>query len=232
MAALFTQKTFQDAAGISSELAAKWHYPLSAAFPLAEINSAERIALVIAECGHESAGFTRLEESLNYTPQALKDTFNKGGVIRFTDFDALKYGRVGNKPADQKMIGILAYGGRMGNKPAPSTDGYDYRGFGIIQGTGADNWRAFLKWLRGIHRADYVATLKPQDLAENPVLAAEHMAWYWQSRDLNKWADARDVLTCSRVINCGSATTKATPNGLQDRLERYKRAIKVMTGRA
>ncbi len=122
MPAQFTIGALRDAAGITTELAAKWHGPLSAAMPLAQINTAERIAMHIAQCGHESGGFKQLEESLNYTPEALKATFNKG-VIRFTDFDAYRYGRTPGKPADQRMIGILAYGGRMGNLPAPRVDG-------------------------------------------------------------------------------------------------------------
>jgi putative chitinase len=226
MAETFTVRTFQDAAGISADLAAKWHAPLVAAMPLAEINTAERIAMCIAQCGHESGGFRSVEESLNYTPEALKATFNKGS-IRFTDFDAYRYGRKPGLPADQRMIGILAYSGRLGNAPAPSDDGYNYRGRGLIQITGKDNYRAFGVWFG-----------MPEIFEQNPGLvakpehAAKSAAWYWQANGLNKWADVGDVLTCSRAINLGSATSKGTPNGLADRQERYKRAIAVMRGRA
>ena len=217
MAALFTQKTFQDAAGISSELAAQWHAPIVAAMPLAEINTAERIAMFIAQCGHESGGFKNTEESLNYTPEALLATWPG----RFTPSVAARVGRTATHAADQRAIAVAAYGGRMGNKPAPSDDGWVYRGRGLIQITGADNYRAFSEWAEKNGGAE--------NSTDHGALSA---AWYWQKNSLNKWADLRDVLTASRVINLGSATTKATPNGLQDRLERYKRAIKVMAGRA
>jgi putative chitinase len=224
MAAQFTIGALKDAAGISSELAAKWHGPLSAAMPLAQINTAERIAMFLAQCGHESGGFKQVEESLNYAPEALKATFNKG-VIRFTDADAYRYGRMPGEPADQRMIGILAYGGRMGNLAAPSDDGYRYRGRALIQLTGKDNYRAFGVW----YGKPELFVLNP-DLLAQPEYAAMAAAWFWQANGLNKWADAGDVLTCSRVINIGSATTKATPNGLDDRKAKFKRALPVMRG--
>ena len=216
MAALFTQKAFQDAAGISSELAARWHAPIVAAMPLAEINTAERIAMFIAQCGHESGGFAKTEESLNYTPEALLATWPG----RITPALAYMIGRTATRPADQRAIAIAAYGGRMGNRPAPSDDGWVYRGRGLIQITGADNYRAFGEWAK----RKYVSPTE-----DHSALSA---AWYWNASELNKWADLRDVLTASRVINLGSSTSRATPNGLNDRLERYKRALKVMTGRA
>jgi putative chitinase len=217
MSATFTQRAFQDAAGISPELAAKWHAPLVTAMPLAEINTAERIAMFIAQCGHESGGFRNVEESLNYTPEALLATWPG----RFTPTLAAMIGRTAAHAADQRAIAAAAYGGRMGNRPAPSDDGWVYRGRGLIQITGADNYRAFGEWAE-----------KKGGVENGTDHGAMSAAWFWQANGLNKWADLCDVLTCSRVINLGGATSRATPNGFNDRLERYKRAIKVMTGRA
>jgi putative chitinase len=218
MGAIFTQKAFQDAAGISTELAAKWHAPLVAAMPLAEINTAERKAMFIAQCGHESGGFARTKESLNYTPAALLATWPG----RFTDYDANQYGRIGAQKADEPAIARLAYGGRMGNDNVG--DGYKYRGRGLIQITGKSNYGVFWAWL-GVNE-------RPETIDQMPEFAAASASWFWQANSLNKWADLCDVLTCSRVINLGSSTSRAKPNGLADRLERYNRAIKVMTGRA
>ena len=90
MGAIFNVKTLQDATGMDAQLAAKWHGPITAAMPLAQINTAERIAMFLAQCGHESGGFKSTEESLNYTPEALKSTFNTAVKIRFTEADAEK----------------------------------------------------------------------------------------------------------------------------------------------
>jgi putative chitinase len=227
MAAQFTIGALKDAAGITTELAAKWHAPLSVAMPLANIITADRIAMFLAQCGHESGGFKQVEESLNYTPEALLSMWPS----RFAHGLHELHGRTRTQAANQKAIGIIAYGGRMGNLPAPSDDGYKYRGRGLIQVTGLDNYRAFGNWwLHSPAPASVGFVLdKPESLAQ-PENAALSAAWFWQANNLNKWADLGDVLTCSRVINLGSATSKATPNGLEDRKARYKRALAVMRG--
>lgn len=221
MPAQFSIGALRDATGMTPELALKWHGPLSAAMPRARILSAERIAMFLAQCGHESGGFQQLEESLNYTPEALLKMWPN----RFTPALANWHGRTAAHPANQREIGILAYGDRMGNLPAPSDDGYRYRARGPIGITGKDNYRAFGAW----YGSPELFVLNP-DLLAQPEHGALAAAWFWDANGLNKWADLGDVLTCSRVINLGSATTKATPNGLEDRKARYKRAIAVMRG--
>lgn len=218
MGSTLNATTLQDAAQISYVLAMKWLGPLTAAMAVAEINTAERKAMFIAQCGHESGGFASVEESLNYTPRALTSTWPQ----RFSVQLAQVLGRTPDRVANQQQIARVAYGGRMGNAPAPSDDGWDHRGRGLIQVTGKDNYEAFWKWL-GRRES-------PEDLAK-PELAALSAAWFWQTNKLNKWADLKDVDTASRVINLGSSTTKAIPNGLEDRRSRYRIALAVMTGR-
>jgi len=55
-----------------------------------------------------------MTESFNYTPAALL----KWWPHHFTPAQAMTYGRTAYHLANQKMIGELAYGGRMGNAPA------------------------------------------------------------------------------------------------------------------
>ena len=218
MGAILNATTLQDAAGVSYVTALKWLRPLTAAMSVAEINTAERQAMFVAQCAHESGGFLVLEESLNYTPQALV----KQWPNRFSPTLAQTLGRTPERAASQRQIARIAYGGRMGNAPAPSDDGWEYRGRGLIQVTGSDNYTAFFKWLGRKEEPDALAT---------PELAALSAAWFWQANKLNNWADARNVDIASRVINLGSATTSAVPNGLDDRRARYKQALAVMTGR-
>jgi putative chitinase len=109
----------------------------------AKYGIAEDIHIVhlMAQLSHESGRGTEMTESLNYKPAALL----KQWPSHFTPAQATAYGRTAEHPADQKMIGELAYGGRMGNAPAPSEDGYNYRGRGFIQTTGKNSYAELAK---------------------------------------------------------------------------------------
>ena len=95
--------------------------------------STEQTAMFLAQCGHESAGFTRLEENLNYSAKALYNVFRKY-------FPTLPMAE--NYARRPEAIANLVYGSRMGNGSAESGDGWKYRGRGIIQITGKYNYRS------------------------------------------------------------------------------------------
>ena len=103
---------------------------------------------------------------------------------------------------------------RLGNTPEDDGDGERYRGRGLIQITGTDNYRACSVGLFG----DSQHLLDHPELLEQPELAARSAAWFWQSRGLN---DETDFLQITRKINGGT-------NGLQDRLAYYDRAKGVL----
>ncbi|EEO0128092.1 glycoside hydrolase family 19 protein, partial [Salmonella enterica subsp. enterica] len=118
---------FQQAACISAELAARWYPHIIAAMSEFGITAPLDQAMFIAQTGHESAGFTVLKESFNYSVGALKKTFGK----RLTTYQCEMLGRIdGRQVAHQPQIANLVYGGRMGNKDAG--DGWKYRGRGLI----------------------------------------------------------------------------------------------------
>ncbi|ECJ4470738.1 glycoside hydrolase family 19 protein, partial [Salmonella enterica subsp. enterica] len=129
------ESQFQQAAGISAELAARWFPHIDAAMSEFGITAPLDQVMFIAQTGHESAGFTVLKESFNYSVEALKKTFGK----RLTPYQCEMLGRVdGKQVAHQPQIANLVYGGRMGNKDAG--DGWKYRGRGLIQITGLENY--------------------------------------------------------------------------------------------
>lgn len=103
---------------------------------------------------------------------------------------------------------------RLGNTPEDDGDGERYRGRGLIQITGTDNYRACSVALFG----DGEHLLAHPELLEQPELAARSAAWFWKSRGLN---DETDFLQITRRINGGT-------NGLQDRLAYYDRAKGVL----
>lgn len=168
-----------------------------------EIADGLRLQHFVAQLAHESAGFTRLEENLNYSADALHRLWPN----RFTQEQAQDYAR------QPERIANRVYGGRMGNGPESSGEGWLYRGRGLIQLTGKDNY----------HRASQ-AVFGDARLLANPDAAADHgpapliAGWFWQSHACNELADADDLEGITRRINGGL-------NGLHDRqlwLERAK----------
>lgn len=120
----------------------------------------------------------------------------------------------GNAYLSKYDTGSLAK--RLGNTPEADGDGQKYRGRGLIQVTGRDNYAACSEALFGDARL-----LDTPQLLEEPIHAAMSAAWFWQSRGLNTLADKGDFLLITKRINGGT-------NGLKDREELYKRALKVL----
>lgn len=186
----------------------QWHNALSQLLPDYEINTAQRIAAFIAQCSHESAGFTALRENLNYRWQSLRKIFPKYFP---TDELAQEYA---NKPNKQEAIANRVYANRMGNGPESSGDGWRFCGRGLIQLTGRDNYSWFAASL-GIsveEASEYLQTFEG---------AAQSACWFWETNGLNRWADAGDILTLTKRINGGTI-------GLDDRIKHYNHALHVL----
>ncbi len=196
------------AAGLPLGQATAWLPHINGAAWRASIVNAPRWAMWLAQIGHESGGFARLVESLDYTPDALMRTWPS----RYTHKLAELHGR-GAVRANQKAIAMHVYGGRMGNRPG-TDDGWKYRGRGLIQVTGRDNYRACGEALG-------LPLLAQPELLQEPEHAAMSAAWFWALRSLNAAADMRDVERATRAINGGI-------NGLADRQARYRVACSAL----
>lgn len=197
---------FQKAANISAELAARWFQPIDAAMTEFGITSIDDQAMFIDQVGHESGGFTCIVENLNYSVEGLKATFGK----YFPGNTAEQYGRTATQPANQKAIANIVYAHRMGN--VAENDGWNYRGRGLIQITGHDNYRDCGAGLG----ADLL--LVPQ-LLEQDEYAARSAAWFYTAKGCLKHSG--DVKAVTKIINGGS-------NGLDDRQARYDKAKSVL----
>jgi putative chitinase len=181
-----------------------WLDPLTAAFTRFEINTPERQAAFIGQCAHESANFKTLQENLNYSAKGLNATWPS----RFpSEEQAQPYHRQPEKIANK------VYSGRMGN--LDEGDGWKYRGRGLIQLTGKDNYRLASDAL-GV---DFIAD---PDLVLTKEYAALTAAWYWNKRGLNKEADAKDFTGMTKKINGGVI-------GLADRVAHINTALGVLT---
>jgi putative chitinase len=167
------------------------------------INTWPRVSMFLAQTAHESAGFRRLVENLKYSAAGLRRTWPN----RFTEADA------DEMAYNEFAIAERAYGGRMGNGPEGSGDGYNFRGRGLIQITGRTNYL-----ITGEHigtdvnnRPDPEAFIKEPDLLAQPMWAAYAAACYWDIHGCSELADTGNFEQITRVINGGL-------NGYDDRL--------------
>lgn len=193
-------KLLEKAVGCPPLVAEIWAIPIEEALAHADALSAERTAAFLAQVGHESAGLTAVEEGLKYSAASLVTMWPK----RFTPELALLCDR------NPERIANIAYANRLGNGPPESGDGWRYRGRGLIQVTGKYNYEACSQALNH----DFVEV--PTDLAM-PRWAALSAAWYWGSRNLNRYADSGEFELLTKKINGGL-------HGLDDRRRRWARA--------
>ena len=197
------QSQFQKAAGISAGLVVRWFQHIEAAMKEFRITKPEDQAMFIAQVGHESACFTRVLENFNYSVAALKATFGK----RLTAYQCEMLGRVdGQQVAHQPQIANLAYAGRMGNKE--QGDGWAFRGRGLIQITGRENYAKCGVALK----LDLVGN--PSQLEED-INAARSAAWFYATSGCLNYTG--DLVRVTQIINGGQ-------NGITDRRARFEKA--------
>ena len=161
-----------------------------------------RLAHFLAQCGHESAGFKAVQENLNYSAKGLLGIFKKYFP---TQTLAEQYER------NPQKIASKVYGGRMGNGPESTGEGFKFRGRGYIQLTGKQNYTNFAKFIGEdtVANPDLVATKYPLASA----------AFFFNSNGLwsicDKGADDATVTAVTKRVNGGTI-------GLPDRIKHFK----------
>ena len=184
-----------------------WVEAMNEVFPKYEINTPQRIAAFVAQCGHESGGWRVFSENLNYSAKALDAVFGKYFV---------RAGRDANEYARQpEKIANVVYANRMDNGDTDSGDGWRYRGRGPIQLTGKANYTAFSEDM------DVGAVDDPDQVSENKEIALMSAIWFWNKNGLNRYADSGDIKTMTKRINGGYI-------GLEDRIHHWEEALKAM----
>jgi putative chitinase len=167
-----------------------------------------RLAHFLAQCGHESGGFKAVTENVNYSAAGLKGIFGK----YFPGNLAESYARQPQKIASR------VYGGRMGNGPESTGDGYKFRGRGFIQLTGKNNYTQFSKFIGEdcVANPDLVATKYPLASA----------AFFFDSNKLwaicDKGADNATVTAVTKRVNGGTI-------GLADRIKHFNEYYKLLS---
>ena len=162
--------------------------------------SVAALPMFLAQLAHESRMFKDMSENMNYANASqIRRTWPK----RFANNSAaVAFVR---KP---ERLANFVYADRIGNGDAASGDGWKYRGRGLIQITGKDNYR-------DAGEALGLPLLEEPELLEDLVHAADAAGWFWKSHGLNRFAS--NINDCTRAINGGL-------NGLPDRMRLYELA--------
>lgn len=151
-----------------------------------EVNSPLRMAHFLGQTALESGGFRLTEENLNYSADRLLAVFPK----YFKNIDARAYHRQPEKIANH------VYANRMGNGDEDTGDGYKFRGRGLIQLTGRNNYTLFAD--------DNNMTLEDAvDYLNTPEGAIESAAWFWYKNNVNDLADSDNIRSVTKRVNGG-----------------------------
>ena len=193
--------------GISEQLTSQWFIYIKNALSEFSITAITDISMLISQAGHESGGFRQVVESLSYSPAALLKTYGK----RITPQQAQFLGCTDSHPVHQDAIANIVYASRMGNKN--SDDGWKYRGRGLIQITGAENYRLCGEALK-------LDLIQSPELLEEYNHAARSAAWFYTAKGCLRHSD--DIIRVTRMINGGE-------NGLEDRCARFEKAFEGMS---
>jgi putative chitinase len=182
----------------------QWCSALNQLLPDYSIDTPQRVAAFLAQCAHESGGFVFLKENLNYRAASLRKVFPKYFP---TDVLAEQYA---SQPNKAEAIANRVYANRMGNGPEESGDGFRYCGRGLIQLTGRNNYESFADSIESTPEevSQYLETFEG---------AVQSACWFWETNNLNQFADTDDIKTMTKRINGGFI-------GLEDRIKHYEHA--------
>lgn len=207
------------AVGVKPAVAETWLPAIVVACEVFHIDTEKRIAGFLAQCAHESAGFTVLTENLNYSADGMAAIWPNRFAVLGEDKKPVKTKEGKNTPnkfalalhRKPEMIANVVYSSRMGNGPVESGEGWKYRGRGLKQLTGKDNYTRCGKALG-------VDLVENPDLLLEPRYAALSAGWFWDSNKCSSFADADDFVGLTKKINGGTI-------GLPDRQKRYTAAL-------
>lgn len=162
------------------------------------LDSALVVAHAMAQFSEECGQGLEMVENMNYSAKRLREVFP-------THFTPAMAQRAAHNP---RLIGDIAYGGRMGNAPPPSDDGYNFRGKGLSQVTGREGYQKLQDFLKE-HNVD-LDIMEDSDLIVDPNYTLECGVADWIVCGCLPFAQRDDIVGETRHLNGGL-------NGLAER---------------
>ncbi|ULH17330.1 hypothetical protein MF271_19260 (plasmid) [Deinococcus sp. KNUC1210] len=164
------------------------------------LTSVRQVAMFLGQLAHES-GLVPQPENLNYRAARIAQVWPS----RFPTVEsALPFA------FNAAALANRVYANRMGNGDEASGDGFLFRGRGMLQLTGRNNYAQYAALVKQ-------ALLSQPDLLLQYGVSAEVAGAFWQGHGLNAAADRGDVRAVTLAINGGLI-------GLDDRERLYQRA--------
>ena len=163
-----------------------------------EINTLLRIAHFLAQCAHESGGFTATAEGTSFSRAGAGNKFKK-----FVQADSTTKERlcpIGQKYCNQPDLFNYVYANSNGNGSETSGDGHKYRGGGYIQITGREKYKGYTKEHNAKNPSDQ------QDFEANPNLVRTNVEYGVESA-MFWWRNMGSVSTykdCNRLADLGA----------------------------
>ncbi|WP_234731878.1 glycoside hydrolase family 19 protein [Acidocella facilis] len=175
-----------------------------------DINTIPRLSAFIGNTAVESGYYQNLVEYMGYSADGLRKTFPHEFKTKEV---AEKYAQ---KP---EAIANRAYANRNGNGDEASGDGWKYRGRGVIQVSGRNNYAAF-------SRFSHIDVVANPDLMAEPQYAVWSAVWFWNLNRLNGYADLHQFEKLASIIN-----GPTPPNNWPQRQLYQRRAAQIITER-
>jgi putative chitinase len=190
------------------QLLVQWADPLKLGCIKFGIDGVRPIAALLAQSAHESGGFQRLSENLNYSAERLCQVWPH----RFPSLAA-----AAPYAHNPEALANFTYANRMGNGPPESGDGWRYRGGGLFETTGHDNYSALATALSMTvaDAADYVRTVNG---------AAMSACFFFVTHGLIDLAMTPGCADDTKAVNGGEL-------GLADRTQRFNAVVQAMLAR-
>ena len=177
------------------------------------VDNKKRAVHLLSQVMAETGGLHYMSENLNYSKDALLSTFPK----YFNKDNVNAYAR------NPEKIGNRVYANRMGNGSEGSGDGYRYRGRGMLQLTGKQNYQDFAK-----------CDCCTEDVVRYPDKVATYYLnmvsalWFWQKAGLNAYADKDNGINGEEIVRQITRKINGGSNGLAMRRQYYRQFVKVL----
>ena len=215
-----TPEQLRAATSCTPEDAAKYCAPLRFAMARYGIGTPRRVAHFLGQITVESGRLLAVVESLNYSVQGLANTWPSRFAIDLKarppipNLLASQLGRTTTRACNQEQLANNVYADRMGNGSPATGDGWKYRGRGLKQLTGKENYARY-------QEGSGNRVLETPDLLLTPGVAADSAAWFWHDKGLNALADKGDIAAITKKVNGGQL-------GILERTRFTQQALKAL----